>query len=338
MFDYSNWSVLTVNFLVVLYLALGGVTLCALLHLIGAKWQSEIRQVVAALYVLFPLAFVLLIILLLGGEYTFPWLNASAEHGYYLNAWHNYTFLVARQVLGLLAVMAICWIFVKRQVVSERSEQDKARFHSIACWIPYVFVLYGTMISWDFEMTMLPSWHSAIYGMQHIVSNFGMFLSFLVIWIYVLNTRDKLVRPVADYVYNYLAQIMLGFTILYTYTFFGQYLIIWYTNLPGEVDRIMGMQNGDYSVLWWSIIALKFVIPFTVLAMRPSRHSPPAILAVAVCIIVGTLFERYIWIAGVHDGKGDMPVLAFIVVSAAVAAIGFTLVRRSLRHDHLIKV
>ena len=27
MFSYSNWSVLTVNFLVVLYLALGGVTL-----------------------------------------------------------------------------------------------------------------------------------------------------------------------------------------------------------------------------------------------------------------------------------------------------------------------
>ena len=43
-------------------------------------------------------------------------------------------------------------------------------------------------------------------------------------------------------------------------------------------------------------------------------------------------------LAGVHDGKGDMPVLAAIVVSAAVAAIGFTLVRRSLRHDHLIKV
>ncbi len=336
MFDYSNWSVLTVNFLVVLYLALGGVTLCALLHLIGAKWQSEIRQVVAALYVLFPLAFVLLIILLFGGEYTFPWLNTAADN--HLPAWHNYTFLVARQVLGMLAVMAICWIFVKRQAVSERSEQDKARFHSIACWIPYVFVLYGTMIAWDFEMTMVPSWHSAIYGMQHFVSNFGMFLAFLVVWIYVLNTRDKLVRPVEDYVYNYLAQMMLGFTLLFIYTFFSQYLIIWYPNLPGEVDRVIGMQNGDYSVLWWSIIVLKFVIPFTVLAMRVPRHSPPAILAVAVCIIVGTLFERYIWIAGVRDGKGDMPVLAFIVVSAAVAAIGFTLVRRSLRHNHLIKI
>ncbi len=336
MFEYSNWSVLTVNFLVVLYLALSGVALCSVLHLVSAHWRFEIRQLAVALYALFPLAFVLLIILLFGGEHTFPWLNTAADN--HLPVWHHYTFLVARQVLGMLAVMAIYWVFIKRQAVSERSEQDKARFHTIACWIPYVFVLYGTMVAWDFEMTLLPSWHSAIYGMQHFVSNFGMFLAFLVVWIYVLNTRNKLVRPVEDYVYNYIAQMMFAFTLLWVYTFFAQYLTIWYANLPGEVDRVMGMQNGDYSVLWWSMIALKFVIPFTVLAMRASRHSPPTILVVAVGIIVGTLFERYSWIAGVHDGKGDMPVLAFIVISAAVAAIGFTLVRRSLRHSHLIKI
>ncbi len=336
MFEYSNWSVLTVNFLVVLYLALSGVALCSVLHLVSAHWRFEIRQLAVALYALFPLAFVLLIILLFGGEHTFPWLNTAADN--HLPAWHNYTFLVVRQVLGMLAVMVIYWVFIKRQAVSERSAQDKARFHSIACWIPYVFVLYGTMVAWDFEMTMIPSWHSAIYGMQHFVSNFGMFLAFLVVWIYVLNMRNKLVRPVEDYVYNYIAQMMFAFTLLFIYTFFAQYLTIWYANLPGEVDRVMAMQNGDYSVLWWSIIVLKFIIPFTVLAFPVPRHSPPAILAVAVCIIVGTLFERYIWIAGVHDGKGDMPVLAFIVISAAVAAIGFTLVRRSLRHHHLIKI
>ena len=68
MFSYSNWSVLTVNFLVVLYLALSGVALCAVLHLVSAKWRYEIRQLAASLFALFPLAFVLLLILLAGGE------------------------------------------------------------------------------------------------------------------------------------------------------------------------------------------------------------------------------------------------------------------------------
>ena len=337
MFSYSNWSVLTVNFLVVLYLALSGIALCAVLHLVSAKWRYEIRQLAASLYALFPLAFVLLVILLVGGEHTFPWLHAANDPQHHLPGWHNYTFLVARQVLGLLAVMAIYWIFLKRQEVSERSEQDKARFHNIATWIPFTFVLYGTMVAWDFEMTLVPSWHSAIYGMQHFISNFDMFLAFLVIWIYVLNTRDKLVRQVEEYVYNYLAQMLFAFTLLWVYTFFAQYLTIWYGNLPGEADRVMGMQDGDYSFLWWSTLALKFVIPFTVLSMRVMRHSTTAILTVAVCIVVGTLFERYTWISGIN-GTGDMPILAAIVVSAAVAAAGFLLVRRTLRRNHLIKV
>ena len=59
MFSYSNWSVLTVNFLVVLYLALGGVTLSAILHLAGARWRYEVRLLASSLFALFPLAFVL---------------------------------------------------------------------------------------------------------------------------------------------------------------------------------------------------------------------------------------------------------------------------------------
>ena len=250
MFSYSNWSVLTVNFLVVLYLALSGVALCAVLHLVSARWRYEIRQLAASLFGLFPLAFVLLIILLAGGEHTFPWLHAAAEPGHHLPAWHNYTFLVVREVLGLLAVIAIYWVFIQRQAVSERSEQDRARFHNIATWIPFVFVLYGTMVAWDFEMTLVPSWHSAIYGMQHFISNFGMFLAFLVIWIYILNARGKLVRQVEDYVYNYLAQMLFAFTLLWVYTFFAQYLTIWYGRIRPirPMDRNSGVDQTTRSI------------------------------------------------------------------------------------------
>lgn len=337
MFSYSNWSVLTVNFLVVLYLALGGVTLCAVLHLVGARWRYEIRLLASSLFALFPLAFVLLIILLANGDATFPWMKLTGEHAHEVSAWNSFTFLASREVLGMLLVMAIHWVFIKRQAVSERSSEDAARFHTIACWIPYVYVLYGTMVGWDFEMTLLPGWHSAIYGMQQFVSNFGMFLSFLVIWIYVLNRRDRLVHPVKPFVYNYLAQMLLAFTLLWVYTFFAQYLTIWYGNLPDERNRMVSMQDGDYTFIWWAMIALKLVIPFSTLAFPYTRHSVNAIAAVATCIIIGTLFERYVWIGGVNGGVGSYPVLAAIVVSGVVATIGFFLVRMRLQSIQLVK-
>ena len=337
MFSYSNWSVLTVNFLVVLYLALGGVTLSAILYLAGARWRYEIRLLASSLFALFPLAFVLLIVLLVNADATFPWVKLAEEHKLTVSPWDGFTFLAWREVVGMLLAMTIHWIFIKRQAVSERSPEDAARFHTIACWVPYVYVVYGTMVAWDFEMFMVPGWQSGIFGMQEFISFFGMFLSFLVIWVYALNSRNRLVNPVKPFVYNYLAQLMLAFTLLWVYTYFAQYLTIWYGNIPDERDRLNGMQDGDYTFIWWAVIALKLVIPFSALAMPFVRHNINAIVAVATCIIIGTIFERYVWIAGAHGGVGSYPYVAAIVVSAVVAAIGFFLVRMRLQSIQLIK-
>ncbi len=335
--SYSNWSVLTISFVVVTYLALSGVALSAVLYLVGAKWRFQVRQLAVSLYALFPLAFVLLLILLAFAKYTFPWIGHTT-HGenVHMPGWYTPELLAAREIIGMLTVMVVWRLFIKRQELSERSPEDAARFHHVACWVPFFTVLYATMVSWDFEMTLMPSWHSAIYGMQNLVSNFGMFLSFLVIWIFVLNTRDKLVKKVDEFVYNYLAQMMLAFTLLWMYTFFAQYLTMWYGNIGDERDRIDMMQDGVYSAVWWSMVAMKFVIPFVSLCFPVTRHSPQGTIAVASCIIAGTLLERFVWIAGV-DSKGGYPVLAFLAVGVVTVIAGFFLVKNTLRRNQLIK-
>jgi hypothetical protein len=337
MISYSNWSVLSVNFMVVLYLSMSGVALCSVLYLAGAKWVGEIKYLATSLFALFPIAFVLLLILLLGGEHTFPWLgHTSHGENVHMPGWYTLPLLAAREIIGMLTVIYLWWVFIKRQKVRENSPEDAERFHNIAVWIPFFTVLYATMVAWDFEMTLKPSWHSAIYGMQNLVSNFGMFLAFLVIWVYLLNSRDKLVKPVKEYVYNYLAQMLLAFTLLWMYTFFAQYLTIWYGNIGDERDRIDGMQNGDFSVVWWCMIFMKFVIPFVLLCFPATRHSPRAIITVAGIIITGTIFERFVWIAGIN-GTGTIPVLWGVLVSTAVIVVGYQLVRRTLTRNQLIK-
>ncbi|MFZ5503141.1 MAG: hypothetical protein ACOY3V_06425 [Pseudomonadota bacterium] len=337
MLEYSNWAVLTASFVVVLSLALSGVALCSVLHLVNAKWRFEVRHLATSLSALFPLAFVLLIILLVGAEHTFPWFGHNpAGHGAHMPGWYHPTWLFSREIVGMIFMMGLYSEFIKRQAVSERSPEDAASFHSIATWIPFFFVLYSTMIAWDFEMTLVPAWHSAIYGMQQFVSNFGMFLAFLVVWITLLNRRNKLVRPVSDHIYNYIAQMLLAFTLLWIYTFYAQYLTIWYGNIPDETTRVMGMQNGDYRFIWWSVLVLKFVVPFVTFCFPKPRHNVAAINAVAASIIVGTLLERFVWIGGVN-GTGSYPILAAIVVGGVVATIGYFLVRSRMHSNQLIK-
>lgn len=333
---FGSWSVLTTNFLMVLYMALAGVTFASLLHLVNGKWRFEVRYFAVTFAVLFPLAFVLLIILLASGESTFAWLANAHDGEHHLNAWHNYTFLVIRQVLGLLIVAGLFGLFIKYQHLTTITDSPEVhwRFRNIALLIPFFYILYGTMVAWDFEMTMIPGWHSASYGAYQFISMFHAFLAVFAIMLFVLNRSGKVIKPIKTYVFNYLAQMMLGFTILWTYFYFTQYLIMWYGRLPEEMDRYDAMMHHDLAPIWWLFLVLKFIIPFLTFSIWTSnRHNPVVIIAVATSILVGTWLERYTWVSGSVDPKYyhlPMTSVADIGITVVIFGIAIWMIKKAL--------
>lgn len=341
---FGSWSVLTTNFLYILYLALAGVTFASILHLANGQWRTQVRYFAVSLAGLFPLAFVLLIILLIGGEHTFQWLgHASGEGEHHLNGWHNYTFLVAREILGMLVVIGLFALFIKYQHLAANTEEYAVRrkFRNIALLIPGFYVCYGTMVAWDFEMTMIPGWHSASYGAYQFVSMFHMFLAFFAIFLFVLKKSGKMVNPVQDYVFNFLAQMMLAFTILWTYFYFTQYLIMWYGRLPDEMNRFNAMMQHDLAPLWWTFLVMKFFIPFLSFAIwTPNRHNPNVIVVIAFSIVVGTWIERYTWLSGSGEPEFyHLPMTSIfdIVVTVVIFGAAFGIIKWVLNRYGLVK-
>ena len=342
--NFGSWSVLTTNFIVVLYLALAGVTFASILHLANGKWRYQVRYFAVSLAGLFPLAFVLLLILLSSGEHTFQWLAHAREGAHHhLNGWHDYNFLVTREIVGFLVVAAFFGLFVKYQHLTAVNDSPviHRRFRNIALIIPAVYVLYGTMVAWDFEMTMIPGWHSASYGAYQFVSMFHFFLAFFAIMLFMLQRSGKVIKPYQSFVFNYLAQMMLGFTILWTYFYFTQYLIMWYGRLPDEMGRFDAMMQNGLAPLWWLFLVLKFIIPFVTFATwTPNRHNPSVIVSVAACIVVGTWIERYTWISGsVSPQHYHLPMSSIfdIVVTVVVLGAGWFSVKTVMNKYGLVR-
>lgn len=339
---FGSWSVLTTNFEIILYMALAGVTFASILHLANGQWRFQVRYFAVSLAALFPLALVLLIILLIGGEHTFQWLGHAQEHSeHHLSGWHNYTFLVIRQIAGLLIVAAFFGLFIKYQHLTSTTEEYAVhrKFRNIALVVPGVYVCYGTMVAWDFEMTMIPGWHSASYGVYQFVSMFHFFLAFFAVMLYVLRRSGKMNVEMRDYIFNFLAQMMLAFTILWTYFYFTQYLIMWYGRLPDEFGRFNAMMQNGLAPLWWTFLVFKFMVPFITFATwTPNRHNPKVIVTVASCIIIGTWIERYTWISGSVDPQYyHLPMTAIsdivytvVIFGAAVFSIKWALNRYGL--------
>ncbi len=339
--NFGSWSVLITDFLIVLYLALGGVTLSAVLHLVNGQWRFQVRHLACSLAVLFPIAFILLLIILAAGESAFPWLAHANDPDSHLPGWHNYSFLVARQIIGFIIVAGLYLLFIKLQHQSEIDPSYKAqrRYRNIALLIPFFYFSYGSMVAWDFEMTMQAGWHSASYGAYHFQSNFHMFLAFFTIFLFFLHRSGKLAKPFQAHIMNFLAQFMLGMTILWTYLYFTQYLIMWYGRLPEEMGRYDAMMTG-MSGLWWTFLVLKFVIPFCILAITPSRHNPKIIVGVAISIVLGSWLERYTWISGSVDPEFyhiPMTSIVDIVVTAVIFAVSWIAVKRALIYYRLVR-
>lgn len=338
---FGSWSVLTTNFLIVLYVAISGMMLSSILVLVNAQWRYQIRGYVSTFNALLPVAFVLLLILLFKGESTFQWLgNEKYEH---LSGWHNYTFLVIREISGFIIISACCIYFrnMQNKVDVEGSSKHEKNLKIIAIIMPFVYVLYTTMVAWDFEMTMIPGWHSASYGAYHFVSNFHGFLAFFTLFLIYLKLSKKAIKPYDARIFNYMAQLLLGFTLLWIYFYFSQYLIIWYGRLPEEINRFNSMMDEGLGFLWVLFIFLKFVIPFSFLAvLKTARNNPLFIAALSISIITGTWIERYVWIFGsVGSQYYHIPMTDTfdIVVTVAIAFICWFVVNKSLKRDELIK-
>ena len=342
--NFGSWSVLTTNFLIVLYIALNGVTFSSILHLANGKWRFAVRHLACAMSVLFPIAGILLLVLLAKGSSTFSWWlpGGTADEHHPLNGWHDHTFLVIREILGFLFIWGLYRLFIKYQALSEvdQSYTVQRRFRNIALLIPAAYVLYATMVGWDFEMTQLPRWHSASYGFYHFQSNFHMFLGFFTVVLFFLSRSGKLAKELPAHILNYMAQFMLGMTILWTYLYFTQYLIMWYGRLPEDMDRYWHMMYYDLGPVWWTFLALKFVIPFVTLAITPNRHNPPVIAVVGGSIVVGTWLERYMWISGSVQPKFyHMPMSSIvdILFTVGVAVVCWITVKWAMTRKGLIR-
>lgn len=295
--SFPNWAVFLDTYLFTLYIPLAATFWAAVLHLVNGKWRYEVRFLMMSSRALFPLCFVMLLIILASGAHSFPWMGGET-FGQPLNGWHNQVFFDARQIILFLAVWAFCLHFAKlqRKDFPHSDPADRRRFRNFALLVPFVFCIYGTIVAWDFEMTQLPRWWSPIYAPYHVESMIRAFLAFFIVALFMLRQRDALKRRINDYVFNYCAQIMLALTIIWTYLFFMQYLVMWYGNLPEEIVRFNRMMNGPNWFLFWSFFLLNSFVPFLMLIFTPMRTSPALMLLPAGSIIVGTFIEHYMWI------------------------------------------
>ncbi len=164
--------------------------------------------------------------------------------------------------------------------------------------LPVMFSVH-TIVAWDFAMASRPGWSSTVFGPYFVVGALHSGLAAVVMVLFIISRTMKnmkyFIRPEH---FDAIGKLMLMITMTWGYFFFNDYLVEWY---GGEtISRTLQkfFETGPLAWLYFTMIALNFVVPMLTLWSKKVRRTPWAMFTIGIIINIGMWLERYIIIPG----------------------------------------
>ncbi|MCL5291508.1 MAG: polysulfide reductase NrfD [Actinobacteria bacterium] len=328
-FERLSWGILLTNFIFLLGLTQGALSIAVILRLSSARWSAGFFRLAAnvALFVS-PLA-VLMLLVVLGGYSTFN-LAREASH-----PWNSSLFFLARHLLSFLAFYVAAWVLLK-------TDMAKRTVLALTPFLLIAFVVNETFVAWDMGMMLNHGFADAIYAPFFIAGSIygGVALFFLI----MAGVRRYLHSTLfaAEHFKN-MAQLLLGFSLIWAYFWWSQFITIWYANLPEETETLYTrIFSPSYNKIYFATMALIWVIPFSLLVFKKVRESVGALSAISASVLIGLWLDRYLIVmpslAEKHEAAG-FPLSGAVVLLVSLAflsALAFAFAKRLARKPAIL--
>jgi len=315
------WGAYAINVLFWLGVAMGGVVLSAAIRLCNGHWAGPIQRIGESLTAYMPFGIGSMAVLLLFGIWTYlPWTRGGAEPR--VQAFLNVPFLYIRTLGGLLlfwwlarrmvrASMRADLQLLKPHVAAElrpdyekwtgnwkgdREEAEHAR-HELAHLSPQIvltFVVFFSVMGWDFIMCLTPQWVSGLFGWFVYA---GAFLTGIAMVAFIasrLRSRYRLEAYITPNHFWDIGKVMFSFSIFWVYLFWSQYLPIWYANMPEETWWVFLRFEEPWRSLSFTVFTMIFLIPFLGLMNKTTKSSPFWTMLFTLCVLSGVWLERHL--------------------------------------------
>jgi molybdopterin-containing oxidoreductase family membrane subunit len=308
------WGVYIVNFVFFIGLAHSGTFISAILRLVGAGWRKPLARAAEAITV-FSLPFgagsILvdlgridrMLNMVLYGRFESPLLWDVTSVSLYL--FSSLVFFY----LSLLPDIARCrdrltdvphWQHQMYRILAlgwkdhpERYRRLEKVLAGMAVFMTLLVVTVHTVVSWVFGMTLQPGWHTAILGPFFLVGAIFSGSGAVVVAMAVLRRVYHLEDVLTLKHFNYMRQLLIGFTLVWLYFMVAEYLTTFYGQEVEEMRVFWEKFIGTYAILFWAMFALCFAVPLAILLTKGKR-SIGWMVAAGLIINVGMWLERYV--------------------------------------------
>lgn len=318
---------LLIGWLFWLGVALGSQALIWLQELTGGAWGRAIRVDAEATGQTLPFLLLGLVPILLNLPTLYAWARPDAIAGDPVLArkvlWLNPTAFVIRSLIYGAAWLAMgAWVRRDRQrAKAHPTEESERRVRARSAQALVVYGLTMTFASIDWAMSLEPHWYSGIYGVIFIIGQVLAGYAFTTLVATLGDARDvaRIARTGGALPIRDLGNLLLAFTMLWTYVSFSQFLIIWFGDLPEEVVWYTRRQALGWEWLALLLLLLHFLVPFLLLLSSDVKERRKLLGPIALGLLVMRWFD-IVW--NVEPPFGPARVETLLLHGGVSLAIG----------------
>ena len=174
---------------------------------------------------------------------------------------------------------------------------------TVSAWFIVFFAVSSSTASWDWIMSIDTHWFSTLFG-WYIFSEWSA-IGFTTILLFCLFLKKQgYLEDLNDSIIHDLGKWVFAFSVVWTYMWFSQFMLIWYANIPEEVTYFMErIELSNYRFLFWFSAAINFVVPTIVLMSRDAKRNTNFLIVASVVILIGHWINSYLLFAPgtLHD-------------------------------------
>ena len=314
----QGWLVATLFFV---GLSLGALVVLALHNLTGGRWGEALRAPLVATASALPVTAIAMLLPLAFHGAILQWTSLPPDSLPQVARAKLPYFDPAFLILRALVVLGV-WLGVAWWIAGPRGFA-RHRGRSIVALIAIMVTML--IFSTDWMVAADPRFYSTIYAVLELSGEIvGAFaLAFVAAWwsgSFVNDAEPEHgVRLSAD-----IANLLLGFVLLWVYLSFMQWLIIWSGNLPEEIGWYLDRGQGGWLALLLAVVALHAVVPIAALIGGAVKNDPRAVAIVAAILVVAHLLDLVWRVApSFHGGFAELVagIFSFLVVGAAWSGV-----------------
>jgi hypothetical protein len=307
-------------------------------HATDAEWSVVVRRQLENIAALMVVLAVLFIPILLLRHHLYSWIVIPPGHEAALDskrAYLNFNWFLIRAI-----VFFVFWVVASQLLRRFSARQDKDGNPLFTIWMRRVsftslplFALCLTFGAVDWMMSLNYRWYSTMFGVYIFAGTAGSSMALLVLVITALRQAGYLKDIVTVEHYHIMGKWMLAFCVFWAYIGFGQYMLIWYANMPEETQFFLTRNTQSWWALSMLLVIGRFFVPFAILLLRSIKKNPHQLSILAGWMVCMQMLDMYLIVlpalhgTGVHVSVWD--VLSLIAIGATLGFVYLQLVPRT---------